>query len=151
MVPARGADGTYCGATKTYYVLVDQTALQPYAASWVSEVIAQEYGNHVQRMTNILDYEEFEARFATQPDKDLLNRRLALQAECFAGVAISGMGSEMPSWRQYRSLYTGRVLGSAWVNDHGKLSTQLRWLGKGYRSGEPGACDTWSVPKRDVT
>ncbi|GAA1280856.1 hypothetical protein Psi02_66900 [Planotetraspora silvatica] len=80
-----------------------------------------------------------------------MSRQAALQASCFAGVAISGMRSDTPSWQRYRSLYVGRVLGSAWVTIHGKLSTQLRWLEKGYRSGEPGACNTWTAAKRAVT
>ncbi|GII59047.1 hypothetical protein Pth03_74360 [Planotetraspora thailandica] len=151
MMPAKGADGTYCGGTKTYYVLAARTALRPDAAPWASEVVAHEYGHHVQHMINILDYEESAAGVAPKSDADVLSRRVELQAECFAGVAISGMGGEMPSWWDYRSLYTGYALDGAWVRDHGKLSTQMRWLGRGYRSGKPEACDTWSVSKRDVT
>ncbi|XVQ85717.1 hypothetical protein ACQP2K_44210 [Microbispora siamensis] len=38
-----------------------------------------------------------------------------------------------------------------WVRDHGRLKTQLRWFEEGFRTGRPGACDTWSVPVRQVT
>ncbi|WP_204076533.1 neutral zinc metallopeptidase [Planotetraspora phitsanulokensis] len=151
MMPAKGADGTYCGATTTYYVLVPKYSLRPWAATWISEVIAHEYGHHVQYWTNMLAYEEAAADVADKRSAaDLLSRRLELQAECFAGVAVSAMRRQMPPWQEYRDLYWG-TLDGAWIRDHGRLSTQLKWLEKGYRSGRPGACDTWSVPKREVT
>jgi predicted metalloprotease len=151
MMPAKGADGTYCGATTSYYVLVPKYSLRPWAATWVSEVIAHEYGHHVQYWANILDHEEAAAGAArTRSAADLLSRRLELQAECFAGLAVSAMRRQMPPWRQYRDLYWG-TLDGAWVRDHGRLSTQLKWLEKGYRSGKPGACDTWSGPKSEVS
>jgi predicted metalloprotease len=151
MMPLKGAGGTYCGATKTYYVLIKRSDIHPLAASWVAEVVSHEYGHHVQYMTNILDYEDMTAYSAKNTKtKDLLSRRVELQAECFAGVAVNAMRAEMPPWWHFRTLYQG-TLTARWVRDHGRLSTQLRWLTRGYESGKPGSCNTWSAKTRNVT
>jgi predicted metalloprotease len=151
LMPAKEADGTYCGETMTFYVLVPRDSLTPADTTWLTEVAAHEYGHHVQFWTNILDYEEAAFQAAEKSStEDLLSRRLELQAECFAGIALYVMRREIPPWRRFRDLYVGTIDGE-WVRDHGRLSTQLKWLEKGYRSGKPGTCDTWSGPKSEVT
>ncbi|WP_204061235.1 hypothetical protein [Microbispora corallina] len=56
----------------------------------------------------------------------------------------------MPPWEQFEGLYSG-TLARRWVRDHGRLSTQLLWMERGFRSGRPGACTTWTSPKPAVT
>ncbi|WP_424530094.1 neutral zinc metallopeptidase [Sphaerisporangium viridialbum] len=151
LMPSKGAGGTYCDETRTYYVLVERAELQPSGASWVAEVTAHEYGHHLQNMTNISDYMWDEViGTKSKGKKDLLSRRLELQAECFAGVAIKAMGDEMPAWWEFRSWYYG-TLPASWVRDHGRLSTQLKWLERGYRSANPRTCNTWTAHPQAVT
>ncbi|MFC4533332.1 neutral zinc metallopeptidase [Sphaerisporangium dianthi] len=151
MMPAKGAAGTYCDETRIFYVIVERYEMHPSSAAYLAEVIAHEYGHHVQNMAYISDYagEAYdEARSAAK--EDLVSRRVELQAECLAGVSIGAMGRSMPAWAQFRYGYLGTLPGQ-WVRDHGRLGTQLRWLEKGYRSRRAGACDTWSPPRREVT
>ncbi|RCG33111.1 hypothetical protein DQ384_01310 [Sphaerisporangium album] len=150
-MPRKGAAGTYCGGALTYYVLLKPSDLSPSEAAWVAEVTAHEYAHHIQEMLNILDYDgqaEYDAR--TTEAKNALSRRLELQAECLAGVALKAMGRAVPPLWEFRTLYQG-TLDAQWVRDHGTLSTQLRWFERGYRAGGPKACDTWKAPARDVT
>ncbi|MEV7970197.1 neutral zinc metallopeptidase [Sphaerisporangium sp. NPDC088356] len=151
LMPSKEADGTYCNETRTYYVLVERADLRPGGAARVAEVTAHEYGHHLQNMTNISDY-MWEEQLATRSKgkKDLLSRRLELQAECFAGVALKTMGDYMPAWWEFRSWYFGTLPGK-WTRDHGRLSTQLKWLERGYNSAEPGTCNTWTTPEQKVT
>ncbi|MFC4586677.1 neutral zinc metallopeptidase [Sphaerisporangium corydalis] len=151
LMPSKGADGTYCDETRTYYVIVRRSELHSWAVPWIAEVIAHEYSHHLQALANISDYEwDVYDNSATRKAEDLASRRLELQAECLAGVALHAMRGELPPWWQFRETYQGTLNGQ-WVRDHGRLSTQLRWLEKGYHSGRPGSCDTWSPRKSAVT
>ena len=132
------------------YMLIQKVDLDPWAASWLAEIAAHEYGHHIQYMANIMDYGDDVSDGASKAGRDLASRRLELQAECFAGVAIKAMRAKMPAWQRFRDLYEG-TLPKQWALDHGRLATQLRWLERGYDSGSPRSCDTWSPPKKYVT
>ncbi|WP_182905620.1 neutral zinc metallopeptidase [Microbispora sp. H13382] len=149
MMPAKGAAGTYCPLTSTYYILVPGDTIGPWGAAWAAQLIAHEYGHHVQYMTNILDYADFRSEGAAKRAIDLASRRLELQAECLSGVALRAARGELPPLTQFQDLYAGR-LPAQWVRDHGRLSTQRHWFEQGWRSGRPAACDTWSGPEREV-
>ncbi|GGL07223.1 hypothetical protein Sme01_11880 [Sphaerisporangium melleum] len=151
LMPSKGADGTYCDATRTYYVIVAGEDLVPWAEAIMAELVAHEYAHHVQNMSYISDYYQEAYDVARgRAREDLLSRRMELQAECFAGVALHAMRAAVPPWHRFREQYTG-TLDAAWVRDHGRLATQLRWLERGYRTGRPGTCDTWSPAVRQVT
>jgi len=148
-MPLKGSDGTYCAAAGTYFILLDDSR-RPWQA-WAAAVIAHEYGHHVQYLARILDYQERMLEAATTDrTKNLVNRRLELQAECLAGVALQAMREQLPPWEEFQHLYSGS-LAKKWAADHGRLSTQYRWMRKGFRSGKPAACNTWSPPARTVT
>ncbi|WP_275412858.1 neutral zinc metallopeptidase [Planotetraspora phitsanulokensis] len=152
LLPKKNDTGAYCGGTATYYLLIPDDLLRhPLAAAFVSKTISHEYGHHVQYSTHILDYKAAEVGAARKrATADLASRRLELQAECFAGVAVKAMRREMPPWQQFRYLFMG-IVNDPFAHDHGRQSTRLKWIEKGYRSGRPGACETWSSPKSKVT
>ncbi|GAA4571658.1 neutral zinc metallopeptidase [Planotetraspora kaengkrachanensis] len=151
LMPKKNDTGAYCGGTTTYYMLVPNDLLRnPLAAAFVSKTISHEYGHHVQYLTHILSYEALEGRGAKRATVDLLTRRTELQAECFAGAALKAMRREMPPWQQYRYLFMG-IVNDPFAHDHGRQPTRLKWTEKGFNSGRPGACDTWTSPKSKVT
>ncbi|MFC6079734.1 neutral zinc metallopeptidase [Sphaerisporangium aureirubrum] len=151
LMPSKEADGTYCQRTFTYYVILKYTTGYPQATAYAAELVAHEYAHHVQAQSGISDYEyQATEQARTRKAKDLISRRLELQAECLAGVALHAIRNDLPPWQAFRDQYIGTIP-RQWALDHGKLATQLRWLEKGYHSGKPGACDTWSPPPRDVT
>ncbi|MEW9529705.1 neutral zinc metallopeptidase [Microbispora sp. NPDC049125] len=150
-MPADGAAGTYCGGTATYYVLLLPEDREAVAAAWVAEVVAHEYGHRIQHLAGLMRRaDEMTGQAGTRQEKDLVSRRLELQAECFSGVALHAMRKVMPPWSRFQDAFAG-VSPPRWVRDHGRLATRLRWLTKGFRSGRPGSCDTWSARPRDVT
>lgn len=150
LMPAKEAAGTYCD-TGIYYVIVEKPGLNSWNAPYSAEVVAHEYGHHVQGFASIDEYRDAAlGKAKNKKAEDLVSRRFELQAECLAGVALNAMRGEMPSIAWFRDGYQG-TLPKQWVRDHGRLTTQWKWLEKGYRAGRPGACDTWSVPARQVT
>lgn len=120
-------------------------------------VIAHEFGHHVQ---NVLGTSE-RVRRAQQRDRDAadeLSVRLELQADCLAGVwgstaeaegllergdleegleAAAAVGDD----RLQREA-TGHVNPETWT--HGSSTQRQTWFRKGFDSGDPDRCDTFS-------
>jgi predicted metalloprotease len=120
-------------------------------------VIAHEFGHHVQKLTGISD--EVQSAEQRSPDESNdLSIRLELQADCFAGVwghtayakgeleagdvqeglaAAAAVGDD----RLQREA-TGRVNRETWT--HGSSAQRDKWFKKGFDSGDPNNCNTFS-------
>ena len=120
-------------------------------------VIAHEFGHHVQ---NVLGVNE-QVRAAQQRNPDDANElsvRLELQADCFAGVwahsayqddllepgdleeglgAAAAVGDD-----RIQKEATGRVNPESFT--HGSSEQRMEWFEKGYKSGDPDDCNTFS-------
>lgn len=122
-------------------------------------VISHEIGHHIQTLTGASDQaQRMGARGATSGSV-----RLELQADCYAGVwarhapeasgggiaitradiedglgaAAAGGGDAIQEQSQ------GRVMPDSFT--HGTSAQRMRWFGKGYDAGDPGACDTFAA------
>ena len=120
-------------------------------------VVAHEFGHHVQ---NLLGTNE-QVRRAQQRNPDDANElsvRLELQADCFAGVwahsayqeelleegdleegldAAAGVGDD-----RIQKQSTGRVDRESFT--HGSSADRRKWFKRGYESGDPSSCNTFS-------
>ena len=120
-------------------------------------VLAHEIGHHVQKVTGT----EAEMRRAQQRDPARANDysiKLELQADCYAGVwahstnerqlleagdveeamrAAAAVGDD-----QIQKMSTGRVAPEQWT--HGSSEQRMKWFDKGFASGDPRDCDTFS-------
>ena len=115
-------------------------------------------GHHVQQQTGTSDSVRRLER--ENPDeRNSLSVRLELQADCYAGVwantafeagaleagdldeAIAA--SEAVGDDRLQSRGSGRIDPDSFT--HGTSEQRRRWFQEGYRSGEPGACDTFSA------
>lgn len=108
------------------------------------EVIAHEYGHHVQELVGILDDSERLGR------GDAVTRRIELQAHCVAYVAMVGMDGLEVTTRELDQLkeswrYSGDPEG------HGSPEAQIYWGSRGVGATDLGACDTFSVAEDLVT
>jgi predicted metalloprotease len=121
-------------------------------------VIAHEFGHHVQNILGISD----DVRRGQQENPDEANElsvRLELQADCFAGVwgyttyerriletgdleeglaAAAAIGDD----RLQREA-TGTVSPDTWT--HGSSEQRVAWFRRGFESGDPNSCDTFSA------
>ena len=122
-------------------------------------VISHEIGHHIQTLTGASD----EARRLGARGAQSGSVRLELQADCYAGVwarhapeasnggiqisradiedglgAAAAVGDDA-----IQEQAQGRVMPDSFT--HGTSAQRMRWFGKGYDAGDPGACDTFGT------
>jgi predicted metalloprotease len=121
-------------------------------------VIAHEMGHHVQRMTGTSS--EVERLSRSDPaDANELSVRQELQADCYAGVWAATVyaegalepgdldeafnAAEAVGDDRLQRQATGSVDPDSFT--HGTSEQRRSWFERGYRSGDPGDCDTFSA------
>lgn len=153
----------YCPADRKVYLdtsFFDQLGRQfgapgDFAAAYV---IAHEVGHHIQTISGISEKVARAQARASKAESNALQVRMELQADCFAGVwasrnpQILEEGDFAEGVRAAQAIGDDVLMRSAGrrvVPDaftHGSAEQRVRWLTIGYRSGNPDACDTFSVP-----
>ena len=152
----------YCPVDEKVYIDLDfynelQTKFGAKGDFAQAYVIAHELGHHVQHILGT----DAQVRRAEQSDPGTANQmsvRLELQADCFAGVwgksteerKILDPGDIDEGLNAAASVGDDRILSRAGrsVNTdsftHGSAAQRASWFRKGYESGDPRACDTFS-------
>ncbi|HEX2785540.1 MAG TPA: neutral zinc metallopeptidase [Ilumatobacteraceae bacterium] len=121
-------------------------------------IVAHEYGHHIQNLVGINE----QVQQAQQNDPGRANQysvAMELQADCFAGIwvgdaasrglldspdeinealaAAAGVGDD-----RIQEKTQGRIDKEAWT--HGSAEQRQTWFTRGYNSGDPKQCDTFS-------
>jgi predicted metalloprotease len=130
-------------------------------------VIAHEVGHHVQNLLGILrKAQQAKEVAATKADGNRIQVQVELQADCLAGVWANAENESLK--RQGKppfieagdveaALRTAAAIGDDTLQKkargfavpdsftHGTSEQRRAWFTKGYESGDPAACDTFSV------
>jgi len=124
-------------------------------------VIAHEFGHHVQTLTGASQRAE-QGRAAGGAEDNRMSVALELQADCYAGVwaANASAASDGKVALEAGDLEQGLKTASAIGDDaleqragarvspdrftNGSSAQRVQWLQRGYQSGDPKACDTFS-------
>lgn len=147
------AAGIYCNKTKKFVILLDKETLKIVDDLFLMDVVAHEYGHHLQNISGIaraFDYEPYRNK------KELAeqNRRYELQAECFAGVFMGTIWDSLDrtseDWEWLLEIVSKSGDEHSKIKDHGKGRIQKYWLNKGFEAAAPGACNTFSAPSSKV-
>ncbi len=126
-------------------------------------VIAHEYGHHVQDLLGTTDH------VGTAAGAGSDSVRLELQADCYAGVwakhasTVAGddgqtLITDISDTDIANAVATAGKIGDDWIQahlggrnpdpstyTHGTAHQRQRWFTTGYRTGDPGRCDTFSA------
>ncbi|MDN5569927.1 MAG: neutral zinc metallopeptidase [Propionibacteriaceae bacterium] len=124
-------------------------------------VIAHEYGHHIQNLTGVMSQVQSQGQDAGPESGGV---RLELQADCYAGVwfrfadsdpdgPISAVtqddlnraidAAETVGDDNIQSKTQGQVTPESWT--HGSSAQRKEWLAKGFNTGDPNQCNTFSA------
>ena len=125
-------------------------------------VIAHEVGHHIQNLIGIEEDVRRQRARLSEADANALSVRVELQANCFAGIwanrlmaanaevqleqgdiaeglnAASAIGDD-----RLQQQSTGRIVPDSFT--HGSSNQRMRWFQRGFESGNPDDCDTFSA------
>jgi uncharacterized protein len=121
-------------------------------------IIAHEYGHHIQNLVGINDQVQ-QAEQSNPGQANQYSVAMELQADCFAGIwvgdvasrglldsadeinealnAAAGVGDD-----RIQEKTQGRIDKESWT--HGSAEQRQTWFTRGYNSGDPKQCDTFS-------
>jgi predicted metalloprotease len=127
-------------------------------------VIAHEYGHHIQTLTGTSEQvRNAQQRARGQAEANQFSVALELQADCYAGVwaasaaAASGGQVAMEAGDLEAGLQSANAIGDDTLQrragrrvspegfTHGTSAQRMEWLQRGYQSGDPAVCDTFSA------
>ncbi len=162
---ASGATGPfYCPADRKAYLDTEffstlsrqLGARGDFAAAYV---IAHEVAHHVQNELGILPEVNRLRQSASRAEANALTVRLELQADCLSGVWARAVDGILEPGDLEEALNAARKIGDDHLQKragrvpqphtftHGTSAQRARWFATGYKSGDPGQCDTFGTDR----
>jgi predicted metalloprotease len=121
-------------------------------------VIAHEVGHHVQTLAGVADQVRRAQARADEAERNALQVRMELQADCYAGLWAKG-AARMTDFIEQGDIEEGLRAASAIGDDalqrqagrtvrpesftHGSSEQRVSWFSRGYESGAVEACDSF--------
>lgn len=126
-------------------------------------VIAHEFGHHVQTLTGASqEVRQAQQRASGEAEANRYSVALELQADCYAGVwaanaaGVSNGEVALEAGDLEEGMKTANAIGDDTLQrrgggrvspenfTHGSSAQRVEWLRRGYQSGDPRVCDTFS-------
>lgn len=121
-------------------------------------VLAHEVGHHIQNITGVLPEFNQRRQSMSQEEANAYSVRVELQADCYAGVWANYAGQEdlLDNGDVEEALNAANQIGDDTLQErmqgfavpktfnHGTSAQRKTWFERGYRSGNPSDCDTFS-------
>ena len=121
-------------------------------------VVAHEVGHHVQDELGLLEQVNAKRSRASERESNALSVRIELQADCYAGVWANAAQARLQLTDAdiksaldtaarigddaLQQASRGRVVPDSFT--HGSSEQRQRWFYQGFKTGDPGTCDTFS-------
>ncbi|MGI9647051.1 MAG: KPN_02809 family neutral zinc metallopeptidase [Acidimicrobiia bacterium] len=151
----------YCSLDSHVYLDLDffTTLQQQFGAAGdfaQAYVVAHEYAHHVQNELGIMSEVQDLQGSANVEDRNALSVRQELQADCLAGVWAHSAAADLEPGDIEEALTAAAAVGDdriqqttqGYVNPHtfthGTSEQRVNWFNRGFESGDPNQCDTFS-------
>ncbi len=120
-------------------------------------VIAHEVGHHVQTLTGISDQVRSAQQRGSEQQKDALQVRMELQADCYAGVWAHYEKDRLDAGDIDSALAAAAAVGDDMIQKktqgyvvpetftHGSAAQRQRWFRNGFADGQVADCDTFKA------
>lgn len=152
----------YCPADQSIYLDVNffnelATRFRAQGDFAAAYVIAHEVGHHVQTITGTSEKVRRAQANASQAEGNALQVKMELQADCYAGVWARNDANLMEPGDLEEGLTAAEAIGDDTLQraagqrpvpesfTHGSSEQRKQWLRRGYDSGDPKACDTFTA------
>ncbi|NUT38749.1 MAG: hypothetical protein HOV86_02080 [Thermoactinospora sp.] len=141
----------YCERNRTLIFQIGKDWTDDPTDLWLFQTTASMYGYHVQRLVGISDALDV-IPHATKTESREQARRGSLQTECLGAAFLKSVwpleGRTKKDWDYFLTLSTGDKQGKySWF---GRTSTVHAWLRRGFATGDPGSCNTWTAASSKV-
>ena len=159
----------YCPADSTVYLDLSfweqmESQLGASGADFArAYVIAHEFGHHIQTLTGASqEAQQAQQRASGEAEANRYSVALELQADCYAGVwaanaaGVSNGQVALEAGDLEEGMKTANAIGDDTLQrrgggrvspenfTHGSSAQRVEWLRRGYQSGDPATCDTFS-------
>ena len=154
----------YCPGDSKLYLDLDflqQLTRQLNAAGDFAQayVIAHEVGHHVQNLIGVMKETQAMREQMSEVEWNSVSVQIELQADCFAGVWAHHVNSEtqmIESGDIEEAINAASAVGDDAIQQqsqgyvrpetftHGSSQQRMEWFNKGFKSGDPKACDTFN-------
>ena len=122
-------------------------------------VIAHEVGHHVQNLIGVLPRVNQARQRMSEVEANRMSVRVELQADCFAGVwaKFTDQRGLLEQGDLEEALNAAQQIGDDTLQkrsqgyvvpesfNHGTSAQRMEWFGRGFKSGDVNACDTFSA------
>lgn len=144
----KGDNSYYCDSSRTILILLDKNVLADPGDLFLFGLLADRYGQHVQNLAGIwrayLDHE-----YRTKSEAREQSRRYELQSTCFGTAFLKSTWDSLDRSAKDWRLLLRYIKG--WKDPQvGSAASLSHWAGRGFATGDPAACNTWTAPSRRV-
>ncbi|MFG1703788.1 neutral zinc metallopeptidase [Nonomuraea sp. M3C6] len=141
----------YCDKTGTLVVQIGKEWLDDPDDLWLFYMTASMYGYHVQNLVGIAHAYDV-APYGKRAELLEQARRYSLQSDCFGGAFMKSVwpmeGRTTKDVNYFRTLPEGDARGEErWL---GKAADIRAWIKRGFATGDPGSCNTWTAASAKV-
>lgn len=124
----------------------------------IGYIIAHEVGHHIQTITGLSNKVRAAQQRANEAEGNQLQVRMELQADCYAGVWAARDENLMEPGDLEEGMRAAHAIGDDTLMKgagrapvesmftHGSSEQRMKWLRRGLETGDPGQCDTFSLP-----
>ena len=121
-------------------------------------VVAHEVGHHVQTVTGAAEEIRRQQSGMGQSEGNALQVRMELQADCYAGIFANENSEYLEEGDIQEAMAAANAIGDDTLQrqagrrvvpdsfTHGTSAQRMDWFMRGFRSGDPADCDTFSGP-----